>query len=114
MTVTNLYHTADEANDIAQSLHHYRLIVFSNVLTTVGTVEQFEPTLADVLADAQPGCMIAVLGAKGGLYPDIYRYVDGLAKTAGFRLLLQDEKVSPQLDARLSQRQVSSCLALKF
>ena len=44
-----LVHTADEANDIAQSLHHYRLIVFSNFLTTVGTVEQFEPTLVDRL-----------------------------------------------------------------
>jgi hypothetical protein len=34
------------------------------------------------------------LGAKGGNYPAIYKYVDGLARTAGFSLLLQEEKVS--------------------
>ena len=90
----DLVHTADEANDIAQSMHRYRLIVFSNFLTTVGTVERFEPTIDEVLADAQPGCAIVVLGAKGGNYPAIYQYVDRLANTAGFRLLLQDEKVS--------------------
>lgn len=68
----DLVHTAGEANDIAQSMHRYRLIIFSNFLTTVGTVEKFEPTLAEVFADAQPGCVIVVLGAKGGPYPDIY------------------------------------------
>jgi hypothetical protein len=87
-------YTADEANDIAQSMHRYRLIVFSNFLTTVGMVEKFEPSLVEVFADAQPGCVIVVLGARGGPYDNIYTYVDGLAIKAGFRVLLQNEEVS--------------------
>lgn len=83
--------TEAEANDIAQSLHRYRLIAFSNFLTKTETVEKFEDRLVDIFEDAHPGCVIIVLGSE---YPDIYEYIDGLAKKAGFQICLQDEEVS--------------------
>lgn len=74
----------DEAHDIAQSLHRYRLIVFSNFLTTVDTVARFEQNLVDILHDAKPGSVIVVLGGKGRKYAQIYNLVDQMARTAGF------------------------------
>ena len=71
---------------MAQSLHRYRLIVFSNFLTTVGSVTTFEPNLVDILADAQPGSVVMALGGKRGPYPEVYAYVDRLAKSAGFEI----------------------------
>ena len=84
----------DEANDMAQSLHRYRLVTFSNFLTTLGTVECFEHNLVDVLHDAAPGSVVLVLGGKGGSYHEIYQYVDRLAKPAGFELKVEGETVS--------------------
>jgi hypothetical protein len=91
---SDLQYSADEANDMAQSLHRYRLIVFSNFLATVGTVTTFEPNLIDILADAQPGSVVMVLGGKGGPYPEVYEYVDRLAKPAGFELEVAGQQVS--------------------
>jgi hypothetical protein len=91
---SDLRYSADEANDMAQSLHRYRLIVFSNFLTTVGGVTIFEPNLVDILADARPGSVVIVLGGKGGPYPDVYGYVGCLAKRAGFELEVAEERVS--------------------
>jgi hypothetical protein len=91
---SDLRYSADEANDMAQSLHRYRLIVFSNFLTTVGAATTFEPNLVDVLADARPGSVVMVLGGKGGPYPDVYGYVDVLAKAAGFGLEIAGVPVS--------------------
>jgi hypothetical protein len=90
----SLIYSADEANHIAQSLHRYRLIVFSNFLTTVGTVANFEANLADILDDAQAGSVVMVLGGRGRPYPTIYERVDHLAKTAGFQLTMKEEEVS--------------------
>jgi hypothetical protein len=87
-------YNADEANDIAQSLHRYRLIVFSNFLTTVGSVRLFESNMREVLADARPGTMVVILGGKAGPYPEIYEYVSSLAEPAGFRLEVSQEEVS--------------------
>ena len=56
----------DEANDMAQSLHRYRLVTFSNFLTTLGAVKSFEDNLVDVLHDAAPGSVLLVLGGKSG------------------------------------------------
>jgi len=91
---SDLRYSADDANDLAQSLHRYRLIVFSNFLTTVGIVSTFEPNFADILADAQPVSVFMVLGGKGGRYPEVYEYVDRLAKPAGFELEVAGEHVS--------------------
>ena len=87
-------YSANAANDMAQSLHRYRLIVFSNFLTTVGSVTTFEPNLVDILADAQPGSVVMVLGGKRGPYPEVYAYVDRLAKSAGFEIEVAEKQVS--------------------
>ena len=39
----------DEAHDIAQSFHRYRLFTFSNFFTTVEVVDSFEGNLKDIL-----------------------------------------------------------------
>ena len=80
-----LEYLPDEANAMAGSLHRYRLITFSNFLTTVKAVKRFEPNLSDVLRDAQPGSVLLVMGGKKGPYPEIYRFVDELAKPSGFK-----------------------------
>lgn len=90
----DLRYSAEEANDIAQSLHRYRLIVFSNFLTKVGVVRTFEANLVDIMSDAQPGSTLLLIGGKEGPYPGIYEYVDRLAKPAGFQLVLSGEEVS--------------------
>lgn len=87
-------YSAAEANNIAQSLHRYRLIIFSNFLTSVGAIRSFEPNMIDVLSDAQPGSVILVLGGKGGPYPMIYDYVDRLATGSDFQLVVADQPVS--------------------
>lgn len=87
-------YTPDEANRIAQSLHRYRLIVFSNFLTTIGTVNRFKSNLVEILYDASPGSVVLVIGGKGGCYPDIYKFVDQLAMPAGFQMQVQDIEVS--------------------
>lgn len=87
-------YSAAEANNIAQSLYRYRLIIFSNFLTTVGATRSFELNMIDVLSDAQPGSVILVLGGKGGPYPTIYDYVDGLATGSDFQLVVADQPVS--------------------
>jgi hypothetical protein len=91
---SNLRYSAADANDKAQSIHRYRLIIFSNFLTTVGVVTTFEPNLIKILNDAQPGSVVMVLGGKKAPYPDIYNFVDRLAKPAGFELEIERENVS--------------------
>ena len=84
----------EEANYIAQSQHRYRLITFSNFLTTVKTVKSFEHNLVDVLCDAAPGTVFLVLGGRAGPYPAVYQYTDRLAKAAGFEMEINDAAVS--------------------
>ena len=84
----------DEANSIAQSLHRYRLIVFSNFLTTLETVDSFERNLFDALHDASPGTVLLVLGGTGSDYHKIYEYMDRLAKLSRFQLTVEGETVS--------------------
>ena len=87
-------YTRAEANGTAQSSFRYRLIVFSNFLTSVGTVSTFEPNLISVLGDARPGATVVLLGGKGGEYPSIYDYVDRLARASGFHRRISNEEVS--------------------
>ena len=84
----------DEANAMAGSLHRYRLIAFSNFLTSVTTVECFEPNLVDVLQDAAPGSVLLLLGGKQGPYPKVYAYVDHLAGSSGFEQKISGVTVS--------------------
>ena len=84
----------DEANDMAQSLHRYRLVTFSNFLTTPGVVKSVRPNLVEVLHDAAPGSVVLVLGGSGDRYQEIYDYVDCLANPSGFELTVGADTVS--------------------
>jgi len=91
---SDLIYSADDANEIANSLHRYRLIVFSNFLTTKETLVKFEANLVDILVDARPGSVVMILGGKGEPYPDIYANADRLARAAGFFVKIEGESVS--------------------
>lgn len=86
----------DEANDMAQSLHRYRLVTFSNFLTTPGFVKSVKPNLVKVLYDASPGSVVLVLGGRSDLYQyqEIYEYVDRLVNPLGFELTVEGDRVS--------------------
>lgn len=86
--------STDEANDMTQSLHRYRLFVFSNFLTTLDIVRRVEANLVETLRDARPGTVVLVLGGKEGPYPEVYKTVDRLAVTAGFQLKAEGDCVS--------------------
>lgn len=85
---------SEEASHMAQSLHRYRLVVFSNFLTTISSVKHFESNLVEMLQDAAAGSVVLLLGGRGGHYCDVYEYVDHIAKGAGFQLKLREETVS--------------------
>ena len=84
----------DDANTLAQSLHRYRLVVFSNFLTTQETVDKFENNIAGVLRDANPGTVLLLLGGKEHPYPGIYSRVDRIAALSGFDLRVDSETVT--------------------
>ena len=84
----------EEANAMAQSLHRYRLFVFSNFLTTPETVASLEQNIAEMLRDANPGTVLLVLGGKEKQYPEIYEGVDRIAGRCGFQLTVKGETVS--------------------
>ena len=88
------HYLPDDANAMAQSLHRYRLITFSNFLTTVNSVQRFEPNLHDVLQDSAQGTVLLVLGSKSEPYPEIYGFIDRMAEPAGFNLKISREEVS--------------------
>ena len=91
---SNRVYLPDEANDMAQSLHRYRLVTFSNFLTTPGIVKSVEPNLVEVLHDAAPGSMVLVLGGSGDRYQEIYDCVDRMADPSGFELTVEGDSVS--------------------
>ena len=81
----DLIHTPEEANLKANAHRRYRLFTFSNFLTTLDTVRRFEANFQDILADANAGSVLLMIGGKGGLYPDIQQRMGRLAKAGGFR-----------------------------
>ena len=91
---SDLVYMPDEANDMAQSLHRYQLITFSNFLTTSGIVKSVEPNLVEVLHDTTPGSVVLVLGGRGGQYQEIYEHIDRLANASGFDLTVENDTVS--------------------
>ena len=97
-------HSPDEANQIAQSLHRYRLITFSNFLTSKKMVkETFRSNLDVIFRDANPGTAVLVLGAKDNHYPQIYKEVDCIAEQAGFQRKIAGERISVQ-DSGIADR----------
>lgn len=78
-------HTPEEANREANAYRRYRLFTFSNFLTTPDTVAKFGANLEDILADANAGSVLLMMGGRGGVYPTIRTRMDQLADAGGFR-----------------------------
>ena len=78
-------YTPEEANLKANAHRRYRLFTFSNFLTTLDTVRRFEANFQDILADANAGSVLLMIGGKGGRYPDIQQRMGRLAIAGGFR-----------------------------
>ncbi len=100
-------YTPEEANWIAQSSYRYRLITFSNFLTSCEMIrpaspaavqcrdsQTVRPNLEDILQDAAPGSVLMVLGGKKEQYPSIYTKVDRIAQDATFQPTVTDKTVS--------------------
>ena len=87
-------YTPDQANDIAQNLHRYRLITFSNFLTNPNVVRCFKPNLTDILQDATPGTVLLVIGGQGQKYRKVHRRVERIATDAGFQQRISGGEVS--------------------
>ena len=92
--VSEASHTPEEANYMANALHRYRLFTFSNFLTTLSMVDTVRKNLIEILTDAHPGSVLLLIGGKTANYSDIYRYVAGLARDAGFSLEAECPEVS--------------------
>ena len=86
-------YSAQEINHHVQSIHRYKFIVFSNFLTTTGTVQKFKSNIIELLNDANAGTVLLVIGGIGKVYPEIYQFVDTIAEEAGFKCVIENQKV---------------------
>ena len=84
----------NEANDIAQSLHRYRLLTLSNFLTTPYTVDRFKPNLKEGLQDAVPGTVLLIIGSNVEEYSPVSKRIARLAKLVGFRPKICGESIA--------------------
>ena len=53
--------------------------------------------LGELLADANPGSVLLVMGAEGGDYSEIYEKLRGIAVMAGFRIIVPDARASSEI-----------------
>ena len=56
----------------------YDLIVMCNFLTNTGFTSDFDAEITELAHSLTPGGILLILGATGGLYPQIYAELDGL------------------------------------
>ena len=77
-------YSSEEANQIANAHHRYRLFTFCNFLTEPSTIVDSRTDLLRLLCDAQPGSVVLVIGGIGDAYPEIYSKVASVARDAGF------------------------------
>ena len=96
---SELLYTDREANQVAQSLHRYRLFVFANFFTSLEAVKAMGDKLGELLTDANPGSVLLVMGAEVGQYPAIYEELRRIAVSAGFRIILPDKKTSSAISS---------------
>ncbi|MXX93747.1 MAG: hypothetical protein F4Y63_09935 [Chloroflexi bacterium] len=96
---TELLHTAQEANQEAQSRHRYRLFVFSNFFTSLKSVKAMGDKLSELLTDANPGSVLLVMGAETGCYVAIYEQLQRIAEAAGFRIVVPDARASSAISS---------------
>ena len=96
---SELLHTVQEAHEEAQSLHRYRLFVFANFFTTRESVDEMAAKLDELLADANPGSVLLVMGSAVGRYAAIYEELRRIAYSAGFRIDVPDETTSSEISS---------------
>ena len=92
-------YTDQEANEQSQSMHRYRLFVFANFFTSRELVHSMAEKLGELLADANPGSVMLVMGGEGGHYTGIYEELRTIAVAAGFRIIVPDAKSSSKLSS---------------
>ena len=81
---SELLYTDQEANEQSQSMHRYRLFAFANFFTSCESVDDLAEKLGELLADADPGSVLLVMGGEGGDDPGIYEKLRRIAVVAGF------------------------------
>ena len=94
--VSDPLYTDQESNEQAQSMHRYRLFVFANFFTSRELVDSKAEKLRELLADANPGSVLLVMGGEGSDYPCIYKRLRRLAVEAGFRIIVPDARASSE------------------
>ena len=97
-------YSSDEANEMAQSLRRYRLLTFSNFLTTSETIKRFRCNLKDIFLDSNPGSAFLTIGGAGGCYPSIYESVELLSEPAGFKRIFEGERVTSSSNSAIADR----------
>ena len=93
---SDLRYTPEEANEIANNQHRYRLFTFSNFLTNTTIVDKFDANLTDILNDAGAGSVLVLIGGKEGEYERVRQKVADLAHKAGFSRTIENLRVSSQ------------------
>ena len=93
---SDLRHTPEEANEIANNHQRYRLFTFSNFLTKTSIIDYFETNLTDILNDARAGSVVVLIGGKRGEYERVREEVADLAHKAEFSRTMQHLRVSSQ------------------
>ena len=96
---SELLYTDQEANEQSQSMHRYRLFVFSNFFTSCELVDDMAEKLREFLTDANPGSVLLVIGGEGGDYPGIYEELRKIAVEAGFRIIVPDARASSEISS---------------
>ena len=96
---SELLYTEQEAHEQSQSMHRYRLFVFANFFTSRESVDEMAENLGELLADANPGSVLLVMGGEGGDYPGIYKRLRSIAVEAGFRIIVPDARASSEISS---------------
>ena len=94
---SDLLYTDQEANEQSQSMHRYRLFVFANFFTSRKLVDSKAEKLRELLADANPGSVLVIMGGEGGQYRSIYKKLRPIAIAAGFRTIVRDANASSKI-----------------
>jgi SAM-dependent methyltransferase len=75
-------YSAADANTVAQRLHRYRLIVFSNFFTEEKSVLEFRNVILKLFKDLRNGGTVTVLSASGRQYKSIHETIASLAASS--------------------------------
>ena len=99
------FDSAEVAAFVSNSLHRYRLIVFSNFFTLASTVEKYENELRKLFDDLSTGSTVFVLGSTDDSYKPIYKELTELAQNSHLRHSEWDnDKLGNQIENNLIDR----------